>query len=58
MVLCGPITYSVLLRQLISGLPRNECVLYFTLLEDHCLLLEGLGDLLIARIMSNSCDQK
>lgn len=29
-----------------------------TLLEDHCLLLEGLGDRLIARTLSNSSDQK
>lgn len=29
-----------------------------TFLEDHCLLFEGLGDLLIASTLSNSCDQK
>lgn len=29
-----------------------------TLLRDHCLLSEGLRDLLIPRTLSISCDQK
>lgn len=57
MVLCGPIT--LFFKSSTSEDYKEISVSSTsTLLEDHCLLFEGLGDLLIARTLLNSCDQK